>query len=262
MQNNKLFVADVSVKSQIEKLFPGCEVEEKTPFQPIKEIVPALAEVPRNARLYQFNNGRSLYAVFANADDTLITAFQWPGSVSNISRELTEERNAYIFRHYINSSLVGQPRSTLVKKLREDKFVMLISGLLTAFFYRGDATQVEDLSYLAAQIEWHQNAYPISKFTVLLSSYGDFTVKGIPVNVLVSLRLVSKKMQLTGKYIVTPKKSEKFGGSLTLERDFKDFKWLAAKAFLREHEDLVYHWLRDMDKEARRLDTTDESNAI
>jgi len=262
MQNNKLFTPDISVKSQIEKLFPDCQVEEKTPFQPIKEIIPALAEIPRNAKLYQFNNDRNLYAIFADADDKLIAAFQWAGGESNVNRELVEERNTYIFRHYINSSLTGQSRSALVKKLREDKFVMMVSGLLTAFFYRGDATQVDDLRYLGAQIEWHQNAYPISKITPVLNSYGEFTVKGIPVTVLVSLRLVSKKMQLTGKYIVTPKKSEHFGGSLTIEREFKDFKWLAGKAFLREHEDLVYHWLRDMDKESRKLDILDEGNAI
>lgn len=258
----QMFNNESPVQSQIDSRYPELTWEKLLPTAP----KPYLTHLKHEGALYVHFGLDIRVMVWVDNNDNLLEEFQFSrNSGSGPRYAILNARNEIVFNEYINPDLVGKKRSDFVAMVKENNYIVNLMTIYVIFFDTYNAVEDKSREDKTLYNEYCNNIFPLSH-SLNLSMSGRFTIKSIAVDVTVKLRLVSKRMELSGEYIINPVNHDGalsiIAGSMTLTRQYPDFDHLGAKAFLREHEDLIYHWLRDLDKESRKLDVLDEGNAI
>lgn len=258
-----MFTNSGTVKSQIDSLALSLDWVQYHPSSAKSRTY--LTEIKDEGTLYEYHDEKRRVVVWADKDDNLVREFHFSAANKNsLRRIILERRNDIVFNSLIGPKTAGLSRQELVALAKEDEELVALMTVYITFFHQTASSMEEKDEKL--YISYYNDVFPLTSGNLNRTALSTFTIKGIPVNVTMKLILQSKIMELRAVYEITPVNTTGskrfFTGELSLTRFYPDFKWLSSKAFLREHEDLVYHWLRDLDKESRKLDVLDEGNAI
>ncbi|WP_159054359.1 hypothetical protein [Klebsiella pneumoniae] len=239
------------VAEQLATLFPKIKWEIFLPLDNLQRC-PFIA---REGKLYYYAGPFHHYYVWEDDAGILIDYWELPKTSTSpyYRRALLAARNQHIFRRYLNEALVGSPREVLIEKLRNDVAVMNVTRVCLTFFvvFKADEGYVE--------AEFFERLYPlhIGESEISFATSGNFKIKGITVKVNSRFRFLHKSMRLEADYDIYPlsprEENEQLKGSMKFERNYANFNWLSSKAFLKENEEMIYHWLRDLDKENARI---------
>lgn len=209
----------------------------------------------QDTSIFCFSLGEHHHAAWVDKDDMLIYEFSCPNSqwwgwkVAHIGAEyiVGYVKGEQYFRNFTNKSMTGVSIDELIEKMKGDEKIMMASTAFCLFFSGNEP----DLSFFPLN-------FPKPQYRI----EGNYTIKGIPLYVTQTMIRGLCLQDIRVSYNLKPVLPHgvgipKFNSELSVKVRVLDNNWESPKQFLKSHEDFIYHWLRDLDKEIRKTDEDD-----